>query len=94
MHVLQIEHRVADFDAWKRSAFDADPLNRAMMGVRRHRVARGLDDPNQVMIELEFDGPTEAEAMAAALRRLWRDPLATIGSSTTRIAQIIESKDY
>ena len=94
MPILQIQHRVADFDAWKRNAFDADPLGRAAAGVRRHRIARSADDPNHLTIELEFASMPEAEAMRAALRDLWRNPLVPIGSPTARILETVETEDY
>ncbi len=69
MHILRIEHPVSDYDAWK-AAFDSDPLGRDRSGVRRYRILRATDDPNYVMIDLEFDDASEAEAMHAALREL------------------------
>ena len=39
--------------------------------MRRYRVLRAIDDPNYVMIDLEFDSSSEAEAFRAALRDLW-----------------------
>lgn len=94
MPILHIEHQVADFDVWKRNGFDADPIGRAKAGVRRHRVSRAADDPNHVMVELEFDTMPQAEAMQAALQILWRKPLVSIGSPTARIVEIVESKGY
>jgi hypothetical protein len=94
MHVLQIEHQVEDFGTWKGLAFDADPLGRAGMSVRRHWIARATDDPNRLLIQLEFDSKTEAETMDAALRRLWSNPLVKIGVPTTRIAEIVEVREY
>ncbi len=45
MVILQIEHPVPSFDAWKK-AFDSDPVNRKQSGVRRYRVLRPIDNPN------------------------------------------------
>lgn len=92
MHILRIEHPVPDFDAWK-EAFDSDPVNRKQSGVRRYRVLRPVDDPNYVMVDLEFESSREAEAMLGALRDLWsrvevmRDPRA-------RIVEAVESREY
>jgi hypothetical protein len=94
MPTLHIEHQVADFDTWKRNAFDADPLGRVKSGVRSHRISRGASDPNYVLIELEFNSMAEAEAMHAALRNLWRNPLAQIGSPTAQIMETVEAKEY
>jgi hypothetical protein len=66
MHILRIEHPVPNYDAWK-EAFDSDPIDREGSGVRRYRILRATDDPNYVMIDLEFDRASEAEAVRAAL---------------------------
>jgi hypothetical protein len=94
MPILHIEHQVADFDSWKRNAFDEDPIGRAKSGVRRHRISRRADDPNYVFIEMEFDTMAEAEAMHAALRTLWGNPLVQIGTPTARIIETVEEKEY
>jgi hypothetical protein len=94
MPTLQIEHHVADYDSWKRNAFDADPLGRAASGVRAHRISHSADDPNYLIIELDFITMPEAEAMHGALRDLWRNPLAQIGNPTARIIETVETKDY
>ena len=92
MHILRIEHSVPHFDAWKQ-AFDGDPVGREQGGVRRYRILRQVDDPNYVMIDLEFDSSSEANTFLAALRDLWgrvdviRDPKA-------RIVEMVESKEY
>ena len=67
MPILQIEHQVADYNSWKRNAFDPDPLGRASSAVRSHRITRNVDDSNHVTIELEFATMPEAEAMHVAL---------------------------
>jgi hypothetical protein len=54
MPILRIEHPVPDFDGWK-TAFDNDPVGRKQSGVRRYQILRAIDDPNYVMIDLEFD---------------------------------------
>jgi hypothetical protein len=94
MPILHIQHQVADFDTWKRNAFDADPIGRAKSGVVRHRISQSSSDPNYVLIELEFATMPEAEAMHAALRNLWRNPLAHIESPSARIIETVEAKEY
>ncbi len=97
MPILQIEHPVLNFDAWK-EAFDSDPVGREQGGVRRYRVLRPIDDPNYVMIDLEFDSSSEAEAFLAALwRNVWSSREAApalIGEPQTRIVKAVESKEY
>jgi len=93
--VLYIEHAVRDFEAWKR-AFDSDPVDRAGNGVRRHRVLRAADDPNFVVIELEFDSAAEADAFAEKLLGLWgrvTDELGLVGRNL-RVLDSVEAADY
>ena len=96
MYILPIEHPVPNFEAWK-EAFDSGPIGRERSGVCRYRILCAIDDPNYVMIDLEFDSSREAEAVLAALRELWRSPAAAPalgGSPQTRIVEMVESKEY
>jgi len=94
MYVLRIEHPVPDFDAWK-AAFDHDPVGRERSGVRRYRILRPVDDPNYVMVDLEFDSRREAEAMLAALRDVWRRVEGTIMMNPrARVVEAAEGKEY
>ena len=94
MAILQIEHPVPDFDAWK-AAFDSDPLGRERSGVRRYRVLRPIDDPNYAMVDLEFDSSGEAEAFLAALRELWGRVQGTVMENPrARIVEPVESKEF
>ncbi len=93
MHVLRIEHRVPDYDRW-RSAFDADPLDRAGSGVRRYRVLRPVDDPGLVLIDLEFDTAAEATDMHERLRGLWAGPArAVMIEPTARTVEVVDAGD-
>jgi hypothetical protein len=94
MIVLQIEHKVSNFDGWK-NLFDSDPIGRKRSGTRRYRIYRPMDDPNYVIIDLEFDTLAEAEAALAALRSLWNKVEGTVMvDPKTRILTIVESKEY
>ena len=97
MHILRIEHQIRDFDTWK-GAFDRFSDFRQQSGVRRYRVLRPIDDPNYVMIDLEFDSPSEAEAFLAALwRNVWSSretAPALIGDPQTRIVEAVEVREY
>lgn len=71
MIILRIEHKIADFDGWKK-AFDSDPLDRKKMGVNYYRIYQPVDDLNYVIIDLEFDQLELAEAALAALQTMWK----------------------
>ena len=88
MVVLRIEHPVPDYQGWKQ-AFDSDPVDRRKSGVRRYQVMQAADDPNYVLIDLEFDTLQEAEALLAAMREVWRQVDGTIMFNPT--ARIVES---
>lgn len=94
MVVLQIEHLVPDFNGWKK-AFDSDPVNRKQGGVKRYRIFRQVDNPNYVVLELEFNSLVEAESLLAALQKLWsRVEGKVMMSPQARIVEIVESKEY
>jgi hypothetical protein len=95
MPILRIEHPVPDYDVWK-AAFDSDPLGRQQSGVRSYRVFRPIDDPNYVIVDLEFDTSGEAEAMRGALAEMWRQVEAEglIGSQRAQIVEAVETKEY
>jgi hypothetical protein len=73
MPTLRIQHSVPSFEAWKR-AFDSDPANRKDSGVRRYSVSRSVDDPDLVMIDLDFDSTDEARGLLAKMERIWLGP--------------------
>ena len=94
MIVLQIEHLVPDFNGWKK-AFDSDPVNRKQSGVKQYRIFRQVDNPNYVILELEFDSLVEAEALLAALQKLWAHVEGRVMiSPQARIVESVESKQY
>jgi hypothetical protein len=95
MAILQIQHAVRDFDAWKR-AFDSDPIGRAQGGVRRHRILQAADDPNFVVIELEFDDTAAAEAFGGKLRELWGRRSEDLGLERpeARVLDSVETNEY
>ena len=96
MPILQLEHAIKDFEMWK-AAFDRDPIDRQGLGVRRHRVFRPLDDPNYVVVELEFETAGEAEDCRAALGELWKSREAAPalkGAPQVRIVEAVEDREY
>lgn len=91
--IVRIEHSVASFEKWKQ-AFDSDPANRTGSGVRRYQVLRPRDDPNYVMIDLEFDSHGEAEAFLRTMERLWGGAgKAVMQNPRARIGDRVEAKD-
>ena len=88
---LQIEHKVPNFEGWKK-AFESDPINRKKSGVLHYKIFRPVDDPNYVIIDLEFDNLKGAEGTLAALRNLWTKVEGTIIlNPQTRILDLVET---
>lgn len=93
MYILQIEHPVPNYEGWKK-AFDSDPVNRKQSGVRHYKISRKIDDPNYVMVDLEFDNLTDAEACHEKLRNLWNRVQGTVmNNPQSRIIEVIDSVD-
>jgi hypothetical protein len=94
MYILRIEHSVPDFDGWKK-AFESDPVGRKNSGVRRYQVLRPIDDANYVMVDLEFDTASQAEALLAAMRVVWgRVEGKIMMNPQARIVEAVETKEY
>jgi len=70
MVTLRIEHRIANYESWKK-AFDSDPLNRKQSGVKRYRIYRPADDDLFVIIDLDFDNIQQAQTTQAELHKMF-----------------------
>ena len=70
---LHIENTVRDYASWQQ-AFDKFERFRADNGVRSYRICRKAGDPNQVLVDLEFDSTADAEAFVPLLERIWSTP--------------------
>jgi len=93
MPILRIQHPVPSYEGWK-AAFDSDPVGRERSGVRRYQILRSLDDPNFVMIDLEFDTKSEADALLAAMREVWsRVEGSVMSNPQAYIVDQVESKE-
>ena len=61
MTVLVVKHKVRDFGVWK-SVFDEREPVRWWHGVRRHWLYRSAEDPDDVLVAIEFPSPEQARA--------------------------------
>ena len=94
MYKLCIEHPVPNYEKWKQ-AFDSDPVGREKMRVRRYQILRPVDNPNYVMIQLEFDTASDAEALLNGMRAVWSRVEGTIMTNPkAQIVEIAEAKEY
>jgi hypothetical protein len=94
MTILQIEHQVPNYDGWKK-AFDSDPIDREKSGVKSYCVYRPTDNPNYVVIDLEFDDFDKAQMTLNALKSLWTKMEGTVMvNPKTRILDVVDFKEY
>jgi hypothetical protein len=70
MLVLLIDYRVQDVVGW-RAIFDQDPVGRAQHGVTRHWICQDCQDPNHLMLSLEFRSVEQAKVFRKALQPVW-----------------------
>jgi hypothetical protein len=62
-----LEHlEIDDYDAWKREIFDKDPARRREIA-KRHQIFRGVEDPRQVFIGVEFESADDATSFRERL---------------------------
>jgi quinol monooxygenase YgiN len=57
-----VDHRVADYEAW-RPEFDRAMEAEWASGIRSYKVLRGQDDPNRVLVLNTLDSREAAEAL-------------------------------
>jgi hypothetical protein len=94
MFTLQIEHRVCDFDAWKKAFDNYNPFD-ADECIRRYRIFRSLDNPNYVMIDLDFERSSEASTFVEAMQQLWeRVEGKLIDRPQVRVVEALENKEF
>ena len=92
MPLLRIEHRVPDYEGWKR-AFDSDPADRKGSGVKRYSIMRSIEDPQHVLIDLEFATASEAEVLLASMRQIWNQIQGkVIFEPRAAIVEIVEDR--
>jgi hypothetical protein len=64
--VMLLHFEVDDYEAWK-PGFDQDPAGRAQSGATSHKIARSVDNPNEVFIRVEFPTVDQAKAFRERL---------------------------
>jgi hypothetical protein len=71
MTTLHIEHPITDYPTW-RAAFDRQVDARRRAGVVSGRVARPVEDPNYIVVALDFDTAEHAAAFLEFLEtKVW-----------------------
>lgn len=90
MTTLHIEHPITDFETWS-AAFARFEGARRQAGVRSQRVQQPVDDPNYVVIDLDFDSAGHATAFLQFLRTsVWAVPANAPGLAGVPETMILE----
>lgn len=93
MVILQIEHKVPNYEGWKK-AFDSDPIGRQKSGVKHYLIFRQQDDPDYVIVHLGFDTLKEAEDTLKSLQQLWKKVEGTVMMGPkTKILDLVDAVD-
>jgi hypothetical protein len=89
MTSLHIEHPVHDLEPWLATFRSFDDF-RARGGVTAVHVRHGVDDPNYIAVDLEFESVEQARAFLAQLEtQIWPNAPHFDGTPTTRILETI-----
>jgi hypothetical protein len=89
MAMLLIDYRVVDFAGWK-AVFDQDPMGRKPHGVTRHWLYRDAEDPNHLMLSLEFPSADQAKTFRNLLQPVWE----VSGAGQAWVLQEAEAATY
>ncbi len=92
MTTLRIEHEISDYGIWK-TAFDSFAAARAQAGVDGIAIRQPVDDPRYVLLDLEFETRSRAEAFEQFLQQhVWSSPTSApglAGEPRTRILDVM-----
>lgn len=89
MAMLLIDYRVVDFAGWK-AVFDQDPMGRKPHGVTRHWLYRDAEDPNHLILSLEFPSADQATTFRNLLQPVWE----VSGAGQAWVLQEAEAATY
>jgi hypothetical protein len=64
--IMVMNFEVDDYDTWK-AMFDEDPVGRRAAGATGHVVSRGVDNPNEGFVRVEFPSAEQAKAFRERL---------------------------
>ena len=63
--ILLVQHRVRDFAGWKPVFDEQGRIVRTKHGATGHRLYQSLDDPNNVVVSVEFPAEERARSFLA-----------------------------
>ena len=94
MTTLRIENTVKDFAQWK-AVFDKFDRFRAEKGVQAYRMSRQVGEPNNVVVDMEFESSQAATDFRAALEQIWHTPQSEqqlVSHQAPRVYDVVEER--
>jgi hypothetical protein len=91
MAFMLVQFEVDDYDAWK-EGFDSDPAGRAQ-SAKNYVISRGVDDPSQVFVRLEFGSAEEARSFRERLMESGALDRLTVKMPPT-VVEVADSAEY
>jgi len=64
--IMLMNFEVDDYDTWK-AMFDDDPVGRRAAGATGHMVSRGVENPNEGFVRVDFPSVDQAKAFRERL---------------------------
>ena len=90
MPTLHIEHPITDFPTWD-AAFGRFADARRGAGARDERIHQPVDDPNSVVVDLDFDTVDQAKAFLHFLETVvWANPANSPALAGSPRAMVLE----
>ena len=91
MITVRIDNAVQDYRQWK-VAFDSYAAIRNRMGVLNYRISRPVDDGRRVLIELDFEQRSAAQAFIEFLvDKVWRTPRSRAALADHNQPELLEA---
>jgi hypothetical protein len=91
MAVYMLINFEADWEEWK-PVFDSDPPGRRLFA-KGHRIARSVDDPNDIFLQTEYNSVGDAQDVRDRLLALGTLDKFTVKTGPT-IVEIAEEETY
>ena len=89
--LLLAQFETDDYDAWK-EGFDSDPAGRAQ-SAKSYVISRGVDNPSQIWVRLEFDSAEDASSFRERLMDSGALDRVTVKMPPT-LVEVAESGEY
>jgi len=67
MAYLTARFEVPDYDTFK-ERWDSDPVGRQQAAAIGHRICRGVENPNEVIVQVEFPSAADAKSFRERLK--------------------------